>query len=105
MANNGSSGPLTGINPSLENINHVANEKFHKVFNRVKRPPVEQNNKRRCVLLSNLNESMGLNSVLQQVCGGPLEKLTVLSNGKIELFFIFLNMQNNFIHMVKPRGY
>ncbi|KAF6063989.1 hypothetical protein FOB64_005573 [Candida albicans] len=101
--NNGSSGPLTGINPSLENINHVANEKFHKVFNRVKRPPVEQNNKRRCVLLSNLNESMGLNSVLQQVCGGPLEKLTVLSNGKIELFFIFSNMQNNFIHMVKPR--
>lgn len=102
--NNGSSGPLTGINPSLENINHVANEKFHKVFNRVKRPPVEQNNKRRCVLLSNLNESMGLNSVLQQVCGGPLEKLTVLSNGKIELFFIFPEHAKQFYTYGKATG-
>ena len=74
------------------------------MFNRVKRPPVEQNNKRRCVLLSNLNESMGLNSVLQQVCGGPLEKLTVLSNGKIELFFIFPEHAKQFYTYGKATG-
>ncbi|EMG49391.1 hypothetical protein G210_5845 [Candida maltosa Xu316] len=84
-----SGGPLTGINPSIENINHLANDKLHKVFNRVRKPVSETVTKKRCVVLSNINDSMSLNSVLQQVCGGPLEKLVVLPNGKIELYFIF----------------
>lgn len=100
----GSGGPLTGINPSLENINHVANDKLHKVFNRVRKPINEQTSKRRCVVLSNINESMGLNSILQQVCGGPLEKLVVLPNGKIELYFIFPEHAKQFYTYGKATG-
>ncbi|RCK54509.1 Sporulation-specific protein 2 [Candida viswanathii] len=100
--NNG--GPLTGINPSLENINHVANDKLYKVFNRVRKPVNEQVSKKRCVVLSNINESMGLNSIIQQVCGGPLEKLVVLPNGKIELYFIFPEHAKQFYTYGKATG-
>ncbi|KAG7662274.1 uncharacterized protein J8A68_004168 [[Candida] subhashii] len=99
--------PLVGINPSLENINHNS-ERFIKVFNRMtSRKPQENNNiisKKRVIVLTNIINSMGINSVLQQVCGGPLEKIISLPDGTIELYFIFPEHAKQFYTYGKATG-
>ncbi|EGW32735.1 uncharacterized protein SPAPADRAFT_149868 [Spathaspora passalidarum NRRL Y-27907] len=79
--------PLVGINPSVENINQ--NNHSEKLLKTLTRKPHESSHRKRVVVLTNVDSSMGINSILQQVCGGPLEKVVQLNNGHIELYFIF----------------
>ncbi|RLV91550.1 Sporulation-specific protein 2 [Spathaspora sp. JA1] len=88
--------PLIGINPSVENINSNSNqhsnnsEKLMKTLSRItQRKPEPIVNRKRIVVLTNIDATMGINSILQQVCGGPLEKVIQLNNGHVELYFIF----------------
>ncbi|RLV91460.1 Sporulation-specific protein 2 [Spathaspora sp. JA1] len=87
---------LIGINPSVENINSNSNqhsnnsETLMKTINTItQRKPEPVVNRKRVVVLTNIDATMGINSILQQVCGGPLEKVIQLNNGHVELYFIF----------------
>ncbi|KAI5952296.1 hypothetical protein KGF54_003162 [Candida jiufengensis] len=109
--------PLAG-NPSLgnknEHTNFNYNEKFSKVlFTRRKHQQQLQQqqaqqtyneNIRRCITISNLDQSMGVNSVIQQVCGGPLEKIIKLPNNKLEIYFIFPQQAKQFYQYGKNTG-
>ncbi|KAI5965356.1 uncharacterized protein KGF55_001577 [Candida pseudojiufengensis] len=107
--------PLAG-NPTLVNKNDQShyNEKFSKVlFTRRKHQQHLQQqaqqhtfneNIRRCIIVSNLDQSMGVNSVIQQVCGGPLEKVIKLPNNQLELYFIFPQQAKQFYQYGKSTG-
>ncbi|KAI5948715.1 hypothetical protein KGF57_005326 [Candida theae] len=100
--------PLTG-NPSLENMGQQRLgervDKLGKVFNRRKHQQrgMEDGTKR-CVVLSNLDSSMGINSVVQQVCGGPLEKVVRVSSHRVKLYFIFPQQAKQFYQYGSATG-
>nr|WOG36219.1 uncharacterized protein [Candida metapsilosis] len=100
--------PLTG-NPSLENMGQrrlgERADKLGKVFNRRKHQQKSlEDGTKRCVVLSNLDSSMGINSVIQQVCGGPLEKVVRISNHRVKLYFIFPQQAKQFYQYGSATG-
>ncbi|CCG25902.1 hypothetical protein CORT_0C05280 [Candida orthopsilosis Co 90-125] len=100
--------PLTG-NPSLENMGQQRlgerTDKLGKVFNRRKHQHRNmEDGTKRCVVLSNLDSTMGMNSVIQQVCGGPLEKVVRISNHRVKLYFIFPQQAKQFYQYGNATG-
>ncbi|KAI5950592.1 hypothetical protein CANMA_005252 [Candida margitis] len=100
--------PLTG-NPSLENRGQQRfgerTEKLGKVFNRRKHHQHSlDDSTKRCVVLSNLDASMGINSIIQQVCGGPLEKVVKVSSHRVKLYFIFPQQAKQFYQYGSATG-
>ncbi|CAI5758725.1 unnamed protein product [Candida verbasci] len=81
-------------NPSLENIKKVSSRSS-------KKGSFEPSN--RCVVITNITSSMGINSVIQQVCGGPLEKIVRHSNS-LEIYFIFPEHAKQFYMYGKNSG-
>lgn len=89
-------------NNNSYNYKYITAPKYGTVFGKSKQLHVQQMSLphlqlqritndiyRRCVVLSNINETMSISAILQQVCGGPLEKIVRLPGNKIELHFIF----------------
>ncbi|KAG2734342.1 hypothetical protein G9P44_002348 [Scheffersomyces stipitis] len=93
---------LRKTKPSLENISK--HDKLSKPHSRNISRRSQENNSQRVVVISGIPHNTEVNSILAQVCGGPLERLVYKDNSALELFFIFPEQANQFYKYVNGSG-